>query len=479
MNKSIIRKSIHTLMSLILAVATVFSAGLSCTREAFADTGWAPDTDIYSQSAVLMNYETGTILYEQNPDDELYPASITKILTALVAIENSTMDEVVTFSADSVYKTEGSSIARDVGEEMTMEECLYGMMLESANECAYAIGEHVGGTIEAFVDMMNAKAKELGCTHTHFNNANGLPDEQHYTSARDMALIARAAYANQAFRTICGTGYYEIPPTNKHADSTNLHNHHNMLYPYSSYDYIYDGCKGGKTGYTTVANSTLVTYAERNGMTLICVVMNAQTPQHYLDTKNLLDWGFTSFNLWNISENETDYDLQLESFFDSNSRIFSTDTSLITLDDTASVVLPSYEDFSAVSSELVTDGNGKMSLKYTYNGTIVGEANFAVADISQISFDMPADMAKASSVSEPDNEDVLEIPVEYIFIGAIAAAGVLALIIVIIYFSKNFYIIRHHIETRRQRGSMSAYSRREERLRRRELKREMKRRSKW
>ena len=183
-----------------------------------ADT-WpdASDVDIETPSAIVMEYSTGTVLYEKDADEELYPASITKIMTALVAIENSNLDDVVTFSKESIYNTEGSSIARDVGEEMTMEQCLYGMMLASANECAYAIGEYVAGDVDSFVDMMNEKAQELGCESTHFNNTNGLPDEEHYTTAYDMALIARAAYQNETFRIICGTSRYNIPSTNKHS----------------------------------------------------------------------------------------------------------------------------------------------------------------------------------------------------------------------------------------------------------------------
>ena len=162
---------------------------------------WPNSVGVTAESAIIMEQETGTILYSKNMDDEHFPASITKIMTALIVLENCDLDETVVFSADAVYGTElgSSSIARDVNEEMTVEQTLYGMMLESANECAYALGEHVAGDIPSFVDMMNAKAKELGCTHTHFNNTNGLPDDEHYTSAHDMALIARAAYAIPKF----------------------------------------------------------------------------------------------------------------------------------------------------------------------------------------------------------------------------------------------------------------------------------------
>ena len=160
---------------------------------------WPDAPETLSPSVILMEESTGTILYEKNSDEAHYPASITKIMTTLLALENGNLSDMVTFSDDAINNTEGSGIARDYGEQMTLEQCLYGVMLESANECAYAVAEHVGGTVENFVDMMNAKAKELGCTNTHFANPHGLQDENHYTTAHDMALIAQAAYQNETF----------------------------------------------------------------------------------------------------------------------------------------------------------------------------------------------------------------------------------------------------------------------------------------
>ena len=209
------------------------------TQAGKSEDYWPKQSEkITSKAAVLMDMDTGTILYKKNMNDSYYPASITKILTTLIAVENSNMDEIVTFSRDAVYKTEGSGIWRDVGEKMTMKECLYAVMLESANECAYAVAEHVGGTYQAFIKMMNDKAKELGCTSSHFVNPHGLPDEKHYVTAKDMALIAKAAYDNEAFRLICGTKVLVIPPTNKHSEKTFLGNHHKMLYPKDTAAYL-------------------------------------------------------------------------------------------------------------------------------------------------------------------------------------------------------------------------------------------------
>ena len=305
---------------------------------------WPDAPETLSPSVILMEESTGTILYEKNMDEAHYPASITKIMTTLLALENGNLSDMVTFSDDAINNTEGSGIARDYGEQMTLEQCLYGVMLESANECAYAVAEHVGGTVENFVDMMNAKAKELGCTNTQFANPHGLQDENHYTTAHDMALIAQAAYQNETFRIIIGTKMYTIPPTNKHAEETVLRNHHDMLCTYNNANrkYLYPYCVGGKTGYTATANSTLVTYAEKDGMTLICVVMNTQSPNQFIDTVNLFDYAFDNFQVLNVSENDTDY--SAEATVDNGN--LNNIAPFVELDKDAVIVLPKTAEFS-------------------------------------------------------------------------------------------------------------------------------------
>ena len=152
---------------------------------------WPAGPQVYAESAIVMEASTGTILYAKGIDEQHYPASITKIMTVLLALENCQMDEEVTFSHNAVYSIDygSSSIARDEGEVLTVEECLYAIMLESANECANAIAEHISGSTEEFANLMNQRAAELGCTNTHFANPSGLPNEEHYTSAHDMAQV--------------------------------------------------------------------------------------------------------------------------------------------------------------------------------------------------------------------------------------------------------------------------------------------------
>lgn len=280
------------------------------TQKVKAAEYWPQDPETESPNAIVMEESTGTVLYDKNSTEQHCPASITKIMTTLLALENCSLDETVTFSKEAVYNTHGSGISRDVGEQMTMEECLYAVMLESANECAYAVAEHVGGTVENFVQMMNDKAAELGCVNTHFNNPHGLSEGEdatlHYTCCYDMALIAKAAYQNETFRAITATKTYQIPPTNKHDEITYLQNHNEMIHAFKTRgQYLYEYCVGGKTGYTTAANSTLVTFAEKDDMTLICVIMNAQSPAQWTDSIALYNYYFENFSLYNVAQNET------------------------------------------------------------------------------------------------------------------------------------------------------------------------------
>lgn len=330
--------------------------------------------EITAGAAILMDVDTGAILYKKNINKAYYPASITKILTTLIAVENSSMDEVVTFSKDAVYKTEGSGIARDVGEVMTMEQCLYAVMLESANECAYAVAEHISGSMEDFVKLMNQKAKALGCESSHFKNPHGLPDEKHYLTAKDMAVIAKAAYENETFRLICGTKRYTIPPTNKHSDPTYLVNHHKMLYPKDTAAYLYDYCTGGKTGYTNAAGNTLVTYAQKDGMTLVAVILNGASPQYWKESRALLDFGFENFNLCNVSDCFESEDNDEEQKYDT----LNTNDPYAQIDPQARIILPKTVNFSKASMEISYKNLPDQVLAqliYTYGKRPIGTAN--------------------------------------------------------------------------------------------------------
>ena len=248
--------------------------------------------DLLSQSAIVVDMSTGYTLVEKNIKDKLYPASITKIMTAILTLENAQMDDVVTFSYEAVFTVEAGSSAAyvDVDEQLTVEQCLYGLMLISGNDLANGLAEHVGGTMTNFANMMTDKAEEIGCLNTNFTNAHGLHDDNHYTTVYDMALIGKYAYDNcEAFKTFCSTGYYECQPTNKQPEIRYWRNNNRLINEYK--DEYYEDCIGGKTGYTDKAGGTLVTYANINGRTLMCVVMkSANSLSAYADTTNLYDY---------------------------------------------------------------------------------------------------------------------------------------------------------------------------------------------
>ena len=446
-------------------ILTIISAVCLGKVDVKAADYWPDAPETLSPSVILMEESTGTILYEKNMDEAHYPASITKIMTTLLALENGNLSDMVTFSDDAINNTEGSGIARDYGEQMTLEQCLYGVMLESANECAYAVAEHVGGTVENFVDMMNAKAKELGCTNTHFANPHGLQDENHYTTAHDMALIAQAAYQNETFRIIIGTKMYTIPPTNKHAEETVLRNHHDMLCTYHNANrkYLYPYCVGGKTGYTATANSTLVTYAEKDGMTLICVVMNTQSPNQFIDTVNLFDYAFDNFQVLNVAENDTNY--SAETTVDNGN--LNNIAPFVELDKDAVIVLPKTAEFSDTSSSVeYNDSDPEIagSITYTYAGRNVGKADIKTTGVvvEGYAFDN-------ESTEEEEQEVVSTVQVKPIVVVLLIVAVILlgVLLFFLKRFYDNYYIIKHNRAVRRDRKDQKRRIRKKRRRRRR------------
>lgn len=256
--------------------------------------GWPEGPKVMAETAIVMDMDTEEILYAKGIDEKRAPASTTKILTAMLAIEKVPFETQITFT-DEVNNIEAGSthIGIKPGETLTMKDCAYAILLASANEVSSGVAEYIGTTVPAFVDMMNQRAKELGCTNTHFVNANGLYDENHYTTARDLAIIAKAAFQNETFREVVKTPYYIVPKTNITDEERWLNNHHKMILQGSEY---YEGCLGGKTGYTEKAGNTLVTYAERNGRKLVCALLaDVNVVAQYTDTKALLNYGFDSF----------------------------------------------------------------------------------------------------------------------------------------------------------------------------------------
>ncbi len=263
---------------------------------------------VAAQGAVLYDATHNIFLFSKNEDTTYYPASITKLMTALLVAENCNLDDTVTFSQTAVSNLESGAVTLQVkaGDKFSVKDCLYGMMLKSANEIANGLAEHVSESVSAFADKMNEKAASLGCTHTHFANPNGLNDSNHYTTAHDMALIANAAFNNATVRQVASTLHYDFPATASVPSVRKLTMGHKMLNPANSQ--YYEGIVGGKTGYTSLAGNTLVTCVEKNGVRMIAVILKSSQTQ-YDDTKKLLDYGYAvianSTNTSNTTNNSS------------------------------------------------------------------------------------------------------------------------------------------------------------------------------
>ena len=251
--------------------------------------------NIDARGAILIDANTGVTIYEKNSHEKLYPASITKIMTAYLACKYGKFDDTLTASHNAIYGIgQGSSIIGiKEGEQITFLDGLYGIMMESANEVCMMVAEHIDGTVEKFVERMNKQAQDWGCKDTHFNNPHGFHDVDHYTTPYDMSLIAFNAIKDENFSKIWGTVDHTIPANNK-SPQRFLHNKDKMLKPTS--DYYYQYAIGGKTGFHDDAKNTLVTCAEKDGVKLISVVMKANGyNQAYTDSKTLLDYGFSVY----------------------------------------------------------------------------------------------------------------------------------------------------------------------------------------
>lgn len=340
--------------------------------------GWPQGPKIEGESAILVDMVTGAVLYSKNADKVQYPASITKIMTSLLAAEHLNMKDKIVMSQSAAYGitiSDSSSIYADTGEEFTTEQAMMAVMLQSANEMTLALAEETSGSVKKFVELMNLKAKQLGCTGTHFNNPNGLPDELHYTTSSDMAKIARAAWYNPTFRKYTTTTYYEIPPTNKFAETRYLLNHHKMM---KGNTYAYEGVMGGKTGYTDAAGNTLVTYAKRGNMRLVSVVMKSINGA-YADTAALLDYGFNNFTRTAV---KTEPETMSVSYLPAEKYILKDykDCTLCHRYQVPSVTLPNGADISTLNSSRSLCKNSVglpiLEITYSFNGQRTGCAKY-------------------------------------------------------------------------------------------------------
>lgn len=371
-----------------LMITALMAAGMPMT--AFAKPDWPSDTGIESEAGIVMDADSGAVLFGQNIHVQKAPASITKILTALVVIENSSLDDTITFSHDAVYNVEdgsGNKNSIEEGDTLSVRDCLYLLLMRSSNQAANALAEHVGGSRDGFVKMMNEKTAELGCENSHFANPSGLNDDTQLTSVYDMALIASAAYKNDTLLTISKDKSYRLPATKNNPDGVTIQPEHKLLittdtespnyYPYAV---------AGKTGYTSIAGQTLVTYAIKDDRRQIAVTMKSTQATHYQDTIALMDFGFLRFKNVNISENETAYTIGDQPVQIGDNSYQPSDLSMDTL---AVITLPKDASFADAEKTVVTDlpedaPQGAVALlSYKYNDRKIGQVYLISASAAE------------------------------------------------------------------------------------------------
>lgn len=401
---------------------------------------WPTGPQISAQAAILMDANTGVILYSKNIHERLYPASTTKIMTCLLAVENGNLDDMVKFSHEAVFSVPygGSNMGMDEGEAITLEECLYGILVGSANEVANAVAEYTSGSIDDFVTLMNERAAEIGCKDTHFVNTNGLQDTEHYTSAYDLALISSLFFQNEILCKIGNTARYHFEPTSTQPDDFYLNNKHKMI----NGELPYDGVLGGKTGYTDDARQTLVTCAERNGMRLICVVFKEESPAQFTDTEELFNYGFQNFQVMNISENEDRYNIEATGFLQIGNDVFGSSQPILFIDTDSYVIIPNTVSFQDLDPDIdysISDENRVARIEYSYHGMYVGNAylNLITDNASTYEFDTnmtstDVSVEKTTTESEPETEqDTVFINIKRVLLGILIFAAIVITILTI------------------------------------------------
>ena len=340
------------------------------------------DPEIGAQAAVIMDVDTGEIYYQKNPDRIIQPASTTKIMTALLTVEAIERGEIAL--SDSVTASDNASYNLDIestdsrprissGETVTVEDLLYCAMLVSANEACNILAEYISGSVSAFVSEMNGRANQLGCTDTHFSNANGLEDQDHYSTAADFAVIAREAIAHPLFQQICGTLNHTVPATNVN-EARELVNTNNLLDP--STEFYYEYAYGIKTGFFTNAGYCLVSAAERDNINVICVLMGGQAfNDQFRDSLTLYNWLFDNFEYRQIlSSAETVITVPV--------KLGTTDSTGVRSEDAVSVILPKDYDTSRIGYQYVLyhEAQGKTLEAPISAGQILGEITVVELD---------------------------------------------------------------------------------------------------
>lgn len=422
---------------------------------------WPQGPLIGAKAAILMDANTGAILYSKNIDEALYPASITKLMTCLIAVENCSLDEILTVnqSAIDANDSDGSHMSLTAGEQLTLEELLYGILINSANEACNVVAEHIAGSQDAFVEMMNERARELGCTNTHFVTTNGLHREEHYTSAHDMALIGQAFFEHEILCKLSCISEYHIEANAYHEEHW-LHSKNTL---YEGKAYYYESLIGSKTGFTSHSRQTLVSCAEQNGMKLICVILMEESPYQFEDTVNLFEYGFSNFAPTMLSNYNNPYEINHSDFFNTDNDIFGSTSPLISIDRDAKIILPLGVDFSETEYLLTYDDHSEdilAQIDYTYHGMYLGSASITLTGNTtpEFTFDDHFETDGEAAVVNDENQDMtarnqIFVNIYRVLIGIVVVAVIIVILLIINGFLKNIHFERKRVKNIRKRRS--------------------------
>lgn len=417
-------------------IALLLCAAVLLPGIARAEPETAPAApQLISETAVLMDAKTGQVLYNKNMDQQMFPASITKIMTTILAVEECKLTDPIVMSEEAVdaVSRSASHIALTADEQITVEEAIYAALLVSANDACNGIAEKVSGSMDAFARHMTEKAAEFGAKHTHFNNSNGLKDPEHYTTAYDMAAITRHGLQNPTWHKMFGTLRYDMPANNKQKDVRILYNQHSMI---SDNRYYYKGIIGGKAGYTTAAKYTLVTAAERDGTELIAVVMKSpKNADKYTDTKALLDYGFEAFQSVRIEDSMLPTHTVTTTGEDGATQEYT-----VSLAQPVTVRIPQGADAAQIEKRVeMRDGVATLTLTLAQNsGTTPQELG---------SFPLTAAFVPAVAETQPVAAGASVWKRVLLVAGVLF--GLLALFVAVIYIRKEIYLRRRRARRRR------------------------------
>ncbi len=397
--------------------------------------------ELVSDKLVVMDADTGEVLYQRNGDLQCYPASTTKLLTALLSIENCAMDEVVTYSKACIESIEygDANAAISVGEELTVEQSLYCLLLRSANDAAYGLAEHTSGNISSFAELMNMRAQMLGCENTHFTNASGLHDSGHYSTPYDMSLIARECMQNKTLMSILNyTKIYTIAPTNT-SNFTRYYRHRYAMVEGGAYAYPYS--LGGKTGFTENAACCLISYAQKDDLRLIVTIMDSTDDGRYLDTIALFNYYFNNFHKVYLSELSDGLSSDAASVLSLTKEISSTHNVNVGFTEGSYLLVPNAygaEDLTSIvtySDNIAYTGKpgGFACVSYFVKNFNVGNATLFITEYNSLdSSGLDGVPLRSHRIVRPVNE-LIYINILYI-IGAFFAVSILAgLIVFIVY----------------------------------------------